>query len=124
DSCEIGTTTFVTCFVGDGEMKVLSVNAIVLACAACLLGSASHAQTRIASAGPEWNLSERSSNAVFSKPVTVDLRGVALKSAVNTVAARANVRIHYQAEMLDAISRPVSLHVRNIPLGSVLTQLL
>jgi len=65
-----------------------------------------------------------SSQQVLQRPVSVDLENVSLWSAISAIGANADVVINCQRELLDASTTPVTLHVRNTPLGVVLEQVL
>jgi len=56
--------------------------------------------------------------------VTVDLDGVSLRRAVLALAHAASVRIQYQDALLDAETHPVTLHVKNVALGTALDRIL
>jgi TonB-dependent SusC/RagA subfamily outer membrane receptor len=64
------------------------------------------------------------SGELFSRPVTVRVDDVSLKRAVTAIAASAGIRIQYQAEVLDAVKAPVTLHASRLALGAVLQRVL
>jgi len=65
-----------------------------------------------------------SKSTVLQTPVSIDLDHVGVKSAVDALAANANVRIVYQEQLLDAVATMVSLHASKMPLGDALDSVL
>src|SRR5689334_7586600 len=66
----------------------------------------------------------RAAEALLRRPVTLDVRGVSLRRAVDVAAARAKVLVQYRTRLLEGYREPVTLHVRDVPLGVVLQQML
>src|SRR5690606_14006769 len=60
----------------------------------------------------------------MTRPVTVELYRVSLRRAVHAVATSASVRLQYQAELVDAVTTPVTLQVRQVSLGMALDRIL
>jgi len=64
------------------------------------------------------------SNTLLSRRVTMNVRGVSLRKAVDVAAASAKVFVQYNAQALDAYTQPVTLRVTDESLDNVLTRLL
>jgi len=64
------------------------------------------------------------SRALLARPVTIHLDHIPLKLAIKAIANRANVRVQYTAEVLDATGINVTLNVERLPLGEVLDRVL
>jgi TonB-linked SusC/RagA family outer membrane protein len=82
------------------------------------------AQQTIAS--DEHALSRAAKNArdLLNTPVTVTFDDVSLKRAVTLIASAAHLRIQYQGTLLDAVTRPRSLHAERLPVGEAFGQML
>jgi outer membrane cobalamin receptor len=93
-----------------------------VAAAGMFLASVSHGQRSVADG--QALMAERAAEALLRRPVTLDLRGVSVRRAVDAAAVRANVSVQYRTRLLEAYRGPVTLRVREIPLGVVLQQLL
>jgi len=76
-------------------------------------------QSAVAQSAPESVATGQSATVptVMTKTVTIALDRVPLKRAVKMIASSANVRLSYQAQVLDDDSSVVTLHVTNLPLG-------
>jgi TonB-dependent SusC/RagA subfamily outer membrane receptor len=61
---------------------------------------------------------------LLARPVTLDRTQVTLASAIDAVAAQAGVPIQYGTKILRGYDTLVNLHVRDVTLGRVLSQLL
>jgi outer membrane receptor protein involved in Fe transport len=59
----------------------------------------------------------RVSAEVFARSVSLSLEGIDLTTAVRTLCRNAQVRVQFPADVLEAIRRPVTLHMTNVPLG-------
>jgi len=62
--------------------------------------------------------------AVFARPVTLRLNHQTLRSAIDALASSAHVLINYREPLLDAVTTPVTLNVKRVPLGDVIEQIL
>ena len=67
---------------------------------------------------------EATDTLVLARPVTIQLQQMSLREAVIAVGAAAHVQVAYHRELLDAVTHPVTLQVKNMPLGKALEQLL
>jgi len=73
-----------------------------------------------ASSGTEARAAER----LLARPVSIDVSEMPLKQAINRVAADAKVMINYQAQIVDAYAKRVTVRLKSVPLGRALDQLL
>jgi len=61
---------------------------------------------------------------VFRRPVTIDLDGVSLRSAIDAIGRGTKIRMSYQGQDVDAVRTSVTLHVKNLPVGVALDRVL
>jgi len=61
---------------------------------------------------------------VLSRPVTLELDGVAVKQAIKMLASHAHATIQFRSELLESGTTMVTLHANKMPLGVALEQVL
>jgi TonB-linked SusC/RagA family outer membrane protein len=64
----------------------------------------------------------RATQTVLERTVTVELDGQTIKAALSRIAKQANIRFVYSQQLIGA-ERKVSVHAKNEPLATVLTEL-
>jgi TonB-linked SusC/RagA family outer membrane protein len=83
------------------------------------------AQERILSAADATVTSDTTAAAaLLTRPVSVHLDHVALRHAVDAVAASANVHVQYRVDLLDASQKRVTLQASNLPLRAAFEKVL
>jgi len=90
------------------------------ALAAVIFGAPVVAQTTASASTPSAAVSDR----VFATPVTIRLDRVSLRRALAEVAKAAHVALQYQTELLDMYQQPVTLRAADVPLGTILSDML
>src|SRR5689334_21129202 len=91
--------------------------------AGMVAASASQGQRAVA-ADAQTMATVRAAEALLRRPVTLDVRGVSLRCVVDVAAARAKVSVQYRTRLLEGYMEPFTLHLRDVPLGVVLPQML
>jgi len=61
---------------------------------------------------------------VLGRPVTIDIQQQPLADALLAIGTKVGVRIHFQREVVSAVTAPVTIHASKRALGAVLDQLL
>lgn len=61
---------------------------------------------------------------VLARPVTVSLDAVDAKTAILAIGRSARVRVQVASELIEAITRPITLHVKQQPISVVLERVL
>ena len=66
----------------------------------------------------------RVADALLTRPVTVTIDRQPLTRALKALASSAGVSVQYNAETLEQYTQPVTLHVKDVPLGAALETVL
>src|SRR5262245_33185038 len=56
--------------------------------------------------------------ALFSRPVTIDIEHVSLKAALKAIATTTGAQVQYAVDFIEAYKTPVTLHVKQAPFGA------
>jgi TonB-dependent SusC/RagA subfamily outer membrane receptor len=96
-------------------------------CASLLVVSLVHplwGQRTVAADTRPGDVDPRVAQALFSRPVTVTLDHLTLRQAIDTIVASAGVSVVYHSDVLEAVTRRVSLRLTGVSLRSALDQVL
>jgi hypothetical protein len=69
-------------------------------------------------------ISPKAARELLSRPVTLTLSAVAMKPAIDSLAARAGVSISYYSDLVEGTRKPAPVRFVRVPLGEALEQLL
>jgi TonB-linked SusC/RagA family outer membrane protein len=95
------------------------------ACALFALAAATLPGQHVAAASAATSASDTSAAvALLAHPVSIRLDRVALRHAVDLLAARAGAHVQYRADLLDAFRLRVTVEVTNIPLRAAFAKIL
>jgi len=99
---------------------------VVAALCAGMAGVASRAvaQVDVAAVESGATIDEAAVQRVLARPVTVSLQHVTVAQAIKAIGASAKVGIMFSADVLASVHTPVSLTIRDIPLGAALDRVL
>lgn len=100
--------------------QLVSISAAVMALICAQTLGAQKAIATAHTAGDDARLAD----ALLTRPVTITLKHVSLKQALDSISIVAKVLVQYRAPMLKAYPTPVSVHVVKVPLGVVLEHVL
>lgn len=78
----------------------------------------------VATTGARSDATARAADELLSRLVTVNVTRVSLKRAIDVAAASAHVLVQYREPVLEAYTKPVTLHLTQVTLRSVLDRLL
>jgi len=102
----------------------MNVRSVVVVLGFGLMAVALPAQRRVAAGETQHDAELRNMESLLSRTTTVQITRGSLKEAIDAAAASAQVLIQYREAVLNAYTAPVTIHATNVPLGTVLDQLL